>query len=357
MKPMKNSEIIINNAIEKVSSKLKNLDIDQLHISDYNKRYLNDYKDNLSFFMPIYKNLLEKVLNKLSKPINESTFVDYGGGCGILTFLAIELGFQKVIYNDIYEVSTEDVKIISKEIGLKVDYFVTGDISDFTDFLKQNSLKIDILCSFDVLEHIYDLENWFAKVSEISKPFSIVFMTSANCSNPIVHRKLKKIHHKAEFVGSKKQKGWKERDAILPFFEIRKKIIAENFQNLEDQKIERLATITRGLFGQDILQYAQDALTTNTFKDSISHPTNTCDPFTGNWAEHCIEPNYLKNLIENSTTFVKFTNSFYTYSNNKMLNIPKIIFNFLMKILGKENLFFSPSYTLEVDYKKTSLNA
>ncbi|PWG05154.1 methyltransferase domain-containing protein [Polaribacter aquimarinus] len=350
---MNNSEIKINKAIDDLSTKLKDLDLENLSISDYNKRYLKDYIDKLSFFMPLYKTLLEKVIRNLQKPVSESCFVDYGGGCGVLTYLAVELGFKKVIYNDIYEVSTKDVKVISSAINLKVDYFITGDISDFISYITKNNIKVDHMCSFDVLEHIYDLEGWFLEIKKLPKPFSLCFMTSANSSNPNINRKLKKIHYKAEYVGSKKKKGWKERDSNLPFLEIRKRLLAKEFSNLDEKKITILAKTTRGLYGKDIINYAKKQLEENHFKEYTKHPTNTCDPLTGNWAEHIIDIKNLKNRIENKQTTVRFTNNFYSESSNKILNFPKKVINFLMKILGEQNLFLSPSYTLEIQYKES----
>jgi 2-polyprenyl-3-methyl-5-hydroxy-6-metoxy-1,4-benzoquinol methylase len=349
---MNDSEILINQSIDKLSLKLGKLNLDDLNISEYNRKYLKDYINNLSFFMPLYKGLLEKVINKLSKPIIESSFVDYGGGCGLLSFLAIELGFEKVIYNDIYQVSVNDVKVISKALNLKIDYFVSGDVSQFTSFINQNKIKVDHICSFDVLEHIYDLEDWFTNINKIPKPFSLCFMTSANSSNPYLNRKLKKIHYKAEYIGSNIHKGWKERDSNLPFLEIRKNIISKNITNVSQETIIRLAKNTKGLFGADILKHAKKQLNTINFKDKNKYTTNTCDPLTGNWAEHIININTLRKKIENKNTSVQFTNSSYSYSDNRILNIPKFIMNLLMRIFGKQNLFFSPSYTLEVTYKR-----
>lgn len=349
---MNDSEILINQSIDKLSLKLEKLNLDDLTVSEYNKRYLKDYINNLSFFMPLYKGLLEKVIDKLLKPIIESSFVDYGGGCGLLSFLAIELGFEKVIYNDIYQVSVDDVKVISNALNLKIDYFVSGDVSQFIRVINQNKIKVDHICSFDVLEHIYDLEDWFTEINQIPKPFSLCFMTSANSSNPIINQKLKKIHYKAEYVGSSIQKGWKERDSNLPFLEIRKNIISKNITNISQETITKLAKNTRGLFGVDILKHAKEQLNTISFKNKNKHATNTCDPLTGNWAEHIIDLNNLRKKIENKKTSVQFTNSFYSYSDNRILNIPKFIMNFLMRMFGKQNLFFSPSYTLEVIYKQ-----
>ena len=94
----KKSSLLIDNAIAQLYKKFQNLHIVTLDISDYNKRYLQDYYDNFYFFMPLYKQLLQKCLAKLSKPIAESCFIDYGGGCGMLSFLAVELGFKQVVY-------------------------------------------------------------------------------------------------------------------------------------------------------------------------------------------------------------------------------------------------------------------
>ena len=62
---MNDSEILINQSIDKLSLKLGKLNLDDLNISEYNKRYLKDYSNNLSFFMPLYHGLLEKTINKL----------------------------------------------------------------------------------------------------------------------------------------------------------------------------------------------------------------------------------------------------------------------------------------------------
>jgi len=349
---MTNKEILlIKNAIAKLDGKLKKLDVSHLNISDYNKRYLKDYIDNYFFFMPLYEQLLQKVIYKLNKTVQESSFIDYGGGCGILSFLAVEMGFKTVIYNDIYEVSTNDVKVISKIINSSIDHFISGDIHELTSYINENNIDIDIISSFDVLEHIYDLDDWFLGVRKISKSFSLCFMTSANAQNPYINRRLKKINIKAEYIGSKIENGWKERDANKPFLEIRKEIIAQNFKNLTEEKILILAKNTRGLFGEDILNFCKKQLNFDQVKPAIKHPTNTCDPSTGNWAEHIIDLKELRKLIENENTFVKFSNSFYSYSNNKIVNIPKYLFNFLMRLFGSQSLFLSASYTLEIDYK------
>jgi 2-polyprenyl-3-methyl-5-hydroxy-6-metoxy-1,4-benzoquinol methylase len=326
--------------------KLSSLNINTLNISDYNKRYLKMYIDEYDFFKFIYIQLLGKAIKELSKPVEFSIFVDYGGGCGILSFLAKEIGFKTVIYNDIYEVSVEDFKTIGTSIELEIDYSICGDINNLCEFLKISQIRIDILCSMDVLEHIYNIDNWFTKANEIEGNYSIIFLTSANSRNPFIRKKLIKIHKQAEYVGSPKTEGWKERDLNKPFLQVRSEIISELVPDLEIEKINFLAESTRGLMIYDIKTVVKDYLQTGNLGYKILHPTNTCDPFTGNWSENLINLKFLTKIVSSKGFDVRISNSFYSYSRSKIANFFKLIFNFLMFTLGEKLLIISPSYTL-----------
>lgn len=343
---------LIDKAIKNLHEKISILDIDSLTISAYNRRYFKDYVNNFYFFMPLYKQLLYKSISKLDKPIGESVFVDYGGGCGILSFLAVELGFKEVVYNDVYEVSTNDTKEIANRIDCNIQHYITGDIKGFTSYIHKNNISIDLLCSFDVLEHIYNLKEWFKEFKKIKGSFSLCFMTSANASNPYINRALRKIHYKAEYKGSLKKNGWKERDSNTSFLEIRKQIITRNFPNLDKKKVAILSKQTRGLYKPDIIEKVKGFIDNDILEYHIKDKTNTCDPMTGNWAEHIIDLKSLKSNIIDINHEVRYTNSYYSYSKNKLFNIPKFVLNKMSSVLGDENLFFSPSYTLEVKVKK-----
>jgi len=345
----------IKNAIISLSDKLLLLNLDTLNISDYNKTYLKKYVNEFNYYMSIYIQLLQKSLNKLSKPISQSTFIDYGGGCGILSYLAKEIGFKTVIYNDIYQTSVDDVKIISKSLGIDIDNFISGDVDELVKQIKQQVLKPDLICSFDVLEHIYDIEDWFKSICEIENPFSIIFMTHANPCNPLINFRLKKLQRRAEFKGLKKGEGWKEIDIHTSYLEARKNIIQNYMPDISKKNIQLLADRTRGLRKYDIEKIVIDFQKTGDILYQIKHPTNTCDPFTGNWAEHLISFKELRLIAKTNNLKMIITNSFYVYSKNKILNIPKYILNQLLRIFGTKNLFLSPTYTLEIDKNLSSM--
>ena len=338
----------ISNAIQRLSSKLHELDFEKLAISEYNRQYLQRYIDQYAFYMSIYSQLFSKAISHLKKPISESVFVDYGGGCGMLSFVAFEMGFKKVIYNDIYPVSVADVKTISKSLGIKIDKFIEGDIETFVHQVNKENIKPDLICSFDVLEHIYDLEKWFYRIAKIEHNFSLLFMTNANALNPIIARRLKKLQIKAENEGLTKTKGWKEIDESTSFLGLRKNIISSKFPELGAEEIGLLSARTRGLRKDDIEKVVNDYIKTRVIDYRIGHPTNTSDPHTGNWTEHLIDLKQLKGMIKKNNLLFDISNSYYGYSKNNMLNFSKFLINQLIKILGKRHLFLSPSYTIEI---------
>jgi hypothetical protein len=152
-------------------------------------------------------------------------------------------------------------------------------------------------------------------------------MTSANSNNPFIVNRLKKLHIKAEYKGLEKTAGWKEIDLNTSFLEARKNIINKEFPKLKNDEIKNLSLKTRGLRKDDIEKVVKYYIESGEINYRIKHPTNTCDPYNGNWTENLIDLKQLKTLIKNNNLIVDITNSTYAYSNNKILNIPKYILN------------------------------
>ncbi len=125
------------------------------------------------------------------------------------------------------------------------------------------------------------------------------------------------------------------------------------FPELHENEIKQLALKTRGLRKDDVEKIVGQFMEDHKINYQIKHPTNTCDPYTGNWVEHLIDLKQLKTLIEKNKLTVDFTNSFYGYNKNKILNILKYFLNHLIRLSKPHYLFFSPTYTLEVQKLRT----
>lgn len=345
---MKQHNELIKKTVDALFQKIQSLDIPSLDISDYNKTYLTTYKNNFHFYMFLYSRLLERALKKLKKPVADSTFVDYGGGCGILSYLAKLIGFKTVIYNDLYTVSVTDVQIISKKLSITIDHYIPGDIDELIRETRMIKIHPDLICSFDVLEHIYNIEEWIEKLSGLDGDFNLLFMTSANSRNLFIRRRLKKLHLKAEYEGFEKSSGWKDVDISTPYLEERKNIIKNGFPDLNDPEIDMLSLKTRGLRKDDIKKVVTAFQETGKVDYQPDHPTNTCDPYTGNWAERLLDLGELKKTIREHGLQVGFHNAFYGYSDHKVLNLVKYVINQIIRLTGSKILFLSPAFILEI---------
>ena len=301
----------IDSCAKIVFKKLHLIEIDKLNISDYNKRYLSGktWLDMYKYSCIMYASL--------SANVNITNFIDYGGGTGLLSLLAIECGIKNVYYNDIYDVSVSDANEIASALGYKRKAYVEGDIEQVISFCGQTGILFDAVASYDVLEHIYDLECFFKKFKKILNPKYIVIMeTGANPYNTDIFNSLTAGHFKIEYLHRDYVYGHKERDNLAAYFDLRLQIIDQYItsRNYDLSKPEQigLSFLTRGMVKEDIENALDEymssgALPVSDFFGSFEH--NTCDPFTGNWAEHIIDYEKLKIMLNKFGYEVKI--SFY----------------------------------------------
>jgi 2-polyprenyl-3-methyl-5-hydroxy-6-metoxy-1,4-benzoquinol methylase len=348
-----NKTIRADEAAENLFSRLQRLNPDGLNISEYNKNYLRKYIDNSSFYRSVYTQLLVKALRKLDKPVHECTFVDYGGGCGILSFLAKESGFGTVVYTDINKKSLNDAVTISGSLGVPIDQFIPGDIEEFVCEISYRKIMPDLICSFDVIEHIYDLEHWFRTINGINNEYSMLLMTGANPANPFIKHRLKKLHYISEYEGTDKNITRNDIYIDRSCLEERERIIISEFPDMNKNDIKLLSKKTRGLREADIKKVVSEFILSGNIIYKINHPTNTCDPYSGSWTERLIDLKQLRSIIERNHFSVDMSNSYYAYSENKIVNIIKYILNQLIYLSGPKSLFLSPALTLEIEKQLT----
>ena len=341
----------INLAADRLYVKLKKLNLNKLGISDYNQRYLGDKLANPIGTFQVYSYLLALSLTGSKVPLDRFVFVDYGGGCGILSLLAKQLGIGRVIYNDIYDLSCNDVRLLSKEIKIGIDDYVCGDIDELIIYLKKDSVTINAITSYDVIEHIYDIDSYLRKLPFLSSiSFRIVFGSGANIKNPFIRKRLMHTHNEVEHKDREKKWGQKKRDSLRSYLEMRKEIVREYDSSLGSEKVNRIAELTRGLMKHDIEKCVDKYNKTGKFSYKPDHPTNTCDPYTGNWAEHLMESDRLENILKDEGFEVKILSGYWPFSKNIYKNFILKLLNIGIRLLGKNALLFSPHYIVYGDY-------
>ena len=338
----------IEKAAGSLNDKLDNLDPNALDISDYNKRYLKKHLSNIRSSLRKYSYILSWSLADIKVALNKFVFVDHGGGTGILSLLAKELGIGTVIYNDIYDVSCRDAKVIGQATGIESDYYIEGDIDTLIGFLQKNSISCNAIASYDVIEHIYDIDEFLAKMSSLSDTsLSVVMASRANPHNPLVKRKIVRQHLRAEFEDRIKEQGHKERDSSEAYFEIRKQIISNYAPSLSNREVERLSKATRGLIEPEIGKCVEEYLRTGKIPRQPNHPTNTCDPYTGNWAEQLMDINHLKGILLKKGFNVDIKPGYYSGTSLSYFQRSAALFlNFLIALFKRRGLILSPFYTI-----------
>lgn len=340
----------IANAAESLYKKLQRFDLSSVNISEYNQRYFGshiDTHDARKLNLTKYAFVLSWALAGSKKPLDELVFLDYGGGHGMLSLLAKEAGIATVIHNDIYPVSCEDARTIGQQLAIEADHYIPGDIDDVIKYLQQHSLNCDVLANYDVIEHIYDINDFLLKIPALSEGHLSVFLASAaNETNPRIRRVLRQQHLHFEFQDRAYRQGRKPTDTTRALVDVRKEIISEHAPGLGAAEVENLAHLTRGKIKSEIIDDVNAYCDSGVLPDAPDHPTNTCDPLTGNWFEHLMDPHSLVRLLAQNSFEVSVECGYYDSPGSIVKRLVKHSLNAGIRVLGSKGLYLAPFYAL-----------
>jgi hypothetical protein len=341
----------IDSASCRLFDKLEKFDVKALDISDYNKRYFGEGLRDLTAWLQLRSYMLLWCLFKNTKPLSDTVFVDYGGGSGMLALLAKELGIGTVIYNDIYDVSCYDARCIANAIGNEIDYYVHGDIDALISFLRKNSMFCDAIASYDVIEHIYDVGDFLGKLHCISDGPLAAFMSSgANMLNPRQNRLLMKAQREIEYKDRDTKWGKKPTDCLQSHLKVRRKMVSKYLQEYQkemtDAQIELFAKNTRGMIEKDIRKCLDEYFQTGKVPEEPSHPTNTCDPYNGNWAEHLMDPYSLASILYDTGFEVEILSGYYGSVSHLAKRIIGQCLNVPIYLFKKQGIRLAPFFSL-----------
>jgi len=337
----------IEAAKSRLYKKLVAFDVKSSGISEYNQRYMREKTFAAQSTLDLYGRLIYLSTRTMGLPLERFVFVDYGGGTGCLSFLAKEMGIGTVIYNDIYDVSCSDVRILSKSFGLPLDHVVCGDIDELISYLQANSISVNTVTSYDVLEHIYDAKSHLKKLGRLSNDhFRIVYASGANIENPSYVRSVTKKQKEAEYQDREKKWGYKDRDSHKAYFELRKEIISSYSPDLNSEQVEQLAYATRGLIKPDIEKCVAEYTSRGVITYHPEHPTNTCDPLTGNWCEHLMDTRWLQQVLRDEGLLVQILAGYYSVSGSLPKRAIKFFLNMAIRLMRRRGLVIAPYYVV-----------
>lgn len=288
--------------MESLIDQLRSIDYRKLPISDYNRSYIERLLPVLDYYMEIYQQGLDRMLQRCPKPIENITFVDYGGGHGFLSLLAKRCGIGTVVYLDFNPDSVTTIQCLSAHLGWGPDKILRGDAKVLRQWCDNEQVSPDIVMGMDVIEHIYCLDDCFSDLMALNPHLEMLFTTASNPFNRRIVRRLHKVMVRDE-------KGWANRrkgTSFEGFYRQRKDFIRRYFPDLSEERLDYWATNTRGLNYDDILR-AVETESPNLLLD----PFNTCDPATGSWTERILPMADYEQLVDSYGYRLEVENGFY----------------------------------------------
>ncbi|MBT4856160.1 class I SAM-dependent methyltransferase [bacterium] len=338
----------IDIAAQRLYDKLSNFNFATINISDYNKNYLfQDHLSNLTRTLQKYSYILAWSLDATKLPLQDVVFMEYGGGVGILSLLAKEAGVGTVLYNDIYPVSCNDAQAIGKALGCEADHYIPGDIDPVIEYLKNHKISCNAVASYDVIEHVYNIEEFLQKLKKLSSRNSLsIFMSSgANTCNPRIKSALTKLHHQHEYEDRLNLWGHKKRDSLQSFYTIRKDIIRKYKPSLTKYQIDQLSRATRGMIQKDI-HACIDKFKKTRLIPAEPTSSDTCDPHTGNWSEHLMDPYHLIEVLRTSGFQAQLVPGYYGHNTNTIKNHMSSALNSSISLVPALGIKLAPFYSL-----------
>lgn len=324
--------------------KLRAVDWSKIDVSDYTRRYAQSQLQSHAY-LGTFTQVLTLATGDWINDLKDLSLLELGGGTGLQCLLALEAGIGHVTYNDIYEGSCRDVVAIAQAIGLEIPAVICGDAPELVQEVNSQGKIPDRIISYDVLEHIYDIASHFKDVAKLNtQHLQLFYASGANAYNPRYVHSVKKIQIAVDQRGQEVTLGSKDRDSNLPYRQIRNSIIRDSAPDLDDAIVRELAERSRGLRVGDIESRVVVPYLKGQPTYSPSHPTNTCDPLTGNWCEQLFTFNEIDSAAKHAGLRADFGFGRYALSGKRLEDSVRISLNLGMSLLGQHGLRIAPYY-------------
>lgn len=319
--------------IHSFAQKFGNLDIAQVNMSDYARRYLQHLQQHHLYYLAIYASVLDEAMRQTDMHAGDIRLVDYGAGNGLLGIFARYCGFNTVVICDQDKDFIRASRMLALALQVYPDEFVSGDITDLLSRGYKN--KIDAIVGTDVIEHIYNLDDFLGSVQELNPAMVTVFTTASNPYNYFKLKQLEKIQLKDELEGSDPG------DFLLAgaekhisFFEMRRQIIEEQLPGARAEELDKLATATRGLNEYDIIKCVTRYQQTGDLPVPPARQSNTCNPKTGSWTERVLSIREYRTVYNRYGFNLQTEPGFYNSYTAGIKKYPNLFKNILVKLTG-----------------------
>lgn len=339
---MENSNSLDLNKEQAFIRHVKSLKPEQIGVNIYEQSYFSHLQLHLAYYVSIYSSLLMEGIARTGKETHNLVLVDYGAGNGMLGVYLKYMGAGRVYVNDINESCLISCRTFANAMNIQIDGYLHGDV----DSLKMISDSVDLLLSTDVIEHIYNPDDFFGRLKSYQPTIMAVFTTASNPFNRFKVRQLRKLQHRDEFINSADIWAGENEQFREPFLERRVRILEEEFPNLSFPDTRLIATRSRGMRKDDILRLAANFLQNGRVPEQHVELFNTCDPDTGIWTERILPFFYFQNLAEKYGFTLQLKSGLYNaFGKNRIAKVKKLA-NYIILLFPRLGKFIAPYIVL-----------
>jgi SAM-dependent methyltransferase len=311
------------------------VDLNTIEALPYPLEYANYFLQHKEYFTNIYAKCLQQVYTNQSS-LEKDTIVDFGCGSGFLALFIAFCGGKNVVAVELREEFIVVAKQLQQQLQLNNITWLVGNEQMLTNYFKDKP-KPTTLIATDVIEHVYNLNQFFSCLREMQLQ-NLVFTTGSVHDNFFKRRQLYKLMYKDENSSNTPlHVSINSKYGSMPYVQVRALLIKELYPKLEDKICQQLAKNTRGLNKPDIIKAVDKYLYTQQLPKPIAHKYNTCDPITGSFTERMLTTKEYKTLFTQHGYKLEIINGSYNDFGDGLKKI-------LLKLLNTFILFFSKSY-------------
>ena len=329
-------------------AKIQAVDLSSLAVSDYTRRYLSDQLRSAAY-IGTFAQVLSEATSDWDADLGSMRMVELGGGTGLQTLLAIESGVGHVTYSDIYDVSCADVVEIAHAVGLDIPRIICADTDDLVAQLNADLADVDAILSYDVIEHIYDVPAHLRAIAKLRYPtLHLTYASGANGYSPRYVRQVRKVQISAEIEAQQAEFGHKDRDSLRAYLDIRRDILRAAAPDLDVAVIDELAARSRGLMVGDIERLVVEPHLAGLPTYHPAHPTNTCDPLTGNWCEQLLDFDLIRDMADQAGLVAQISIGRYALAGTLGQDVVRRSLNTAITLLGSQGIRLAPYYVVSL---------
>jgi ubiquinone/menaquinone biosynthesis C-methylase UbiE len=268
--------------------------------------------------------------------------LDLGCGFGLLSILLGLEGAKEVVG---YDLNMEKIHLFNKFIG-----YLGEEVKNVKPLLGDSvriefpALTFDVVIANEVFSHIRDCDTSLREVFRVLKPGGRFLVRDGNNSLFLPGRiKRRRFWRRIEH-GPVEPAWFRSTDVPFPYSQIRKKMIADQFPEVDNKQIEMLSRETAGLYGREIIEMVMKFENNGKIIQKPKFPYR--NPITGEFPEREINPFVFSKRLKKLGFEVSFVPYFYPGPLNDFEMAVKTFFFWIDKYIPKAHLFLNPGFAI-----------